>query len=287
MQYGLNPAKPLIERIGPPSAEALSSYRNAGHSEAQTHRLTQSEKARLDRALSKLPALHREILRHHLRSISFIDVSGGGGSGLTSRIDDGEFAIFDFTLRAGILEESLSEFLTNKEQMLFADEPSGGAVSINASGNALEYVLLHEASHIVDQALRLTSTLDPRFTTDVWIGSRDLAPVWAGSLLATTPFRRSPKNPISSAPDLYRSLATSPFISIYATAAAAEDFAELVAWQQLSIHSQRVLEIVVRDGSGKPIYRLKPIDRPIIRTRLLAVKDLLAACAVAGSAKGA
>lgn len=277
--HGLDPRSPLRTRVAPPSAEAVESYRASGVAFARPHRVTATQMDRVDRALASLPALHRRVLQRHLRHLSFIDVPVGAGSGLTARISDGDFPLFDLTLRAGILDERLSEFLTTKERTVFSPDGSGTTVSVEAPTDALTYVLLHEATHIVDQALGLTTGLGARFTRGIWLDRRELDAPWAASPIAGTAFRRAPRVPVSSAPSLYRALSGSPFASLYATAAAPEDFAELVAWRQLSLRAPQPLRIRVRDSSGALLYQLEPLRNARLARRFAAVDALLESCA--------
>ena len=278
LKYGINPRASLRERVAPPSPEAIDTYVQSGATAVRAHRLTSAEWSQIELALAALPALHRKFLQEHLRHLSFIDVPKVSGNGLTAVISDGDFPIFDLTLRAGILSEMLSEFLTTKEQKVFSEDGSGTTVSINAPGSALVYVLLHESTHVVDRALQLTMKLDPRFTAGIWLDRTRLDEPWSAMAIASNPFRRNPRVPISEAPALYRSLAESPFVSLYATAAAPEDFAELVAWRALALRSAHPLEIVVRDRSGEPVYRLDPLRHAKIDGRFPAVDALLSEC---------
>lgn len=278
LKYGINPHASLRERVAPPSAEAIGTYVQSGATAARAHRLTSAEWSQIDLALAALPALHRHFLGKHLRHLSFIDAPDGAGNGLTSVISDGDFPVFDLTLRAGILNETLSALLTAKERRVFSEDGSGTTVSINAPGSALVYVLLHEATHVVDRALKLTMKLDPRFTAGIWLDRTRLYEPWSTTAIAATPFRRKPRVAISMAPTLYKSLAESPFVSLYATAAAPEDFAELVAWRVLALRSVHPLEIVVRDRSGMPAHRLEPLRQAKIDGRFTAVDALLHEC---------
>jgi hypothetical protein len=124
-EYGLEPDSTLGSRIAPPSADAIDTYVRSGVASARPYDLDRAERARVEDALAQLPAVHRHFLQAHLRHLSFIDVPAGAGNGLTAVINEGDFPIFDLTLRAGILTESLSDFLTAKEQMAFTNDGSG------------------------------------------------------------------------------------------------------------------------------------------------------------------
>jgi hypothetical protein len=133
---------------------------------------------------------------------------------------------------------------------------------------------------VVDHALAVTAGPDPRFTRGIWLDRRRLHPDRATPALANTAFRRGAAVPVSSAGTLYRSLAGSPFATLYATAAAPEDFAELVTWRHYANQSSTPLRIVVRDRTGRVTYDLEPLHRPQIEERFAQVGRLLDACAV-------
>ena len=57
--------------------------------------------------------------------------------------------LYDITLRASILNEPLSTFLTTKERRIFTDDGSGITVTVEGTGaDALTYVLLHESTRM-------------------------------------------------------------------------------------------------------------------------------------------
>jgi hypothetical protein len=148
-------------------------------------------------------------------------------------------------------------------------------VEIRAPGSALAYILLHETTHIVDRTLKLTSSLDPRFTAGIWLDRTALAEPWSKSPIASTTFRHLSALPGSAADRLYQSLTESPFTSLYATAAAPEDFAELVSWRELALRSRDPLDIIVRNQAGAVIGRFRPLSNPRVAQRFHAVDTLL------------
>lgn len=269
------PDGPLRGRVAPPDGLVLATYAEAGATDARPHALTEAEWAAVDRALARLPTLHQAILQRHLARLSFVDVSDGAGSALTSKVDD-QGQQFAITLKASLFGQPLSQFLTTKEQTLFAPDGSGTRVTLDAGdADAVTYILLHEATHIVDQVLGLTTAADSPFRAGVWEGPRLLALPWAASPAAHTAFRRAPKIPTGQAAAAYRALAKTPFVSFYATAAAGEDVAELFAWQQLDAAGVR-LTVRVADSAGRTLFRHAPLRAPAVRRRFRLVRDVLA-----------
>lgn len=272
------PDTPLHALVAPPDDAVLQMYMDAGATGATAHALTDRERKLVEDALAALPQLHRAILERHLARLSFIDAPKSAGTGLTRELDpDGSgLARFDITLRADVLDMPLSEFLTVKEARLFEDDQSGLGVEIDAgSAPALPYILLHEATHVVDGVLGISVCEDSPFRRGVWTDYRELAQPHAAGPVARTPFRRAPKVPISEAPALYAALGESPFPSLYATASSAEDLAELVAWRAQASNPGAPPEIRVLDRAGRTVFRADPLAPTKVRRRLALVDALL------------
>lgn len=269
-------ASTLRARIGPPHEETLKAYVEAGAKETKAHVLTDREWALIESAIADLPALYREVLERRLARLSFIDAPSSAGTALTrsSEGPNGE-RLFDITLRADVLETSLSDFLTQKETMVFSPDGSGYSVKVTAGdASALTYILLHEATHVVDRTLDVTTAGGP-FKT-VWVDYRSLAQPYATGAIAHSVYRREPKLPLSQSPALYTALAQAPFVSLYSTASAGEDFAELMAWRELSSRFETPLKIQVLDAQGVAIVSVEPLKSPAVLARLEAAEAALA-----------
>lgn len=269
-------ASVLRARIGPPHDETIKAYVEAGAKETKAHVLTDREWALIESAIADLPALYRQVLERRLARLSFIDAPSSAGTALTrsSEGPNGE-RLFDITLRADVLETSLSDFLTQKEAMLFSPDGSGYSVKVEAGeASALTYILLHETTHVIDRTLDVTTAGGP-FKT-VWVDYRSLAQPYATGVIAHSVYRRGPKLPLSQSPTLYRALAQAPFVSLYSTASAGEDFAELMAWRELSSRFETPLKIQVLDALGVAIVSVEPLKSPAVRSRLEAAEAALA-----------
>jgi hypothetical protein len=268
----------LRSRVAPPDQEVLQAYRDSGVPNPTPHTLTDDEWAKVDAAIGALPALHRRVLQQHLRRLSFVDVPPGGGNALTRVVDPrAAQKQFDITFRARLLHETLTEFLNGKESAIFEPDRSGQTVTIEAGdSSALAYVLLHEATHVVDGTLGISTTPNNRFQAGIWLDRTRLAPPYDRSMIQSTAFRRGPRTPLAKAQALYQALSRTPFASLYATAAAGEDLAELVAWEQLATQRHQSLAIVVKDARGKIAYRYEPLTSSLVRSRFPAVEELLA-----------
>lgn len=275
-----DPAASLRARVGPPSALVLETYAGSGARDVASHRLTDAEWAKVDAAIAALPRLHRDVLQRHLRRISFVDTASGGGNALTSAAESecGD-RLFDLTFRAGLFEESLTAFLNDKEAGLFEPDASGMRVHIEAGGmDVLPYILLHESTHIVDGVLGISGDDRSAFRQDIWTPGerRMLLPPYDANPVAGIAWRGGAKAPLGRAAELYRGLSRTPFVSLYASAAAPEDLAETVAWQQLATRFDVELLIEVKRADGGTVFRYAPLESPHVRARFTAVEALLA-----------
>jgi hypothetical protein len=264
----------LMTRVGSPSHLALDEFRKAGMEDIKPHVLTAAERSKVESALSSLPALHQKVLFRRLHSLAFVDGVPGEGTGLTS--PDATKGLYDITLRASLLDESLSTFLTTKEQREFTADGSGVTVTVEGTGaDALTYVLLHESTHIVDKSCGITTATENPFTADIWTGYLNLAPPLAASVAATTYFRGGRRLGSSKAASVYDALSLTPFVSLYSTASKEEDFAELVAWHEMLIQHHGGLIVAMEDSNGKPLRQWRPLDFAGVRKRFLDVDSLL------------
>lgn len=281
--HGAAPSATLASRIAPPDRTVIGHFEAAGMREIRPHVLTPAELAQVEQALARLPALHRRVLDAHLRHLSFVDGVPGQGTALTSQVGaSAPFDTqFDITLRASALHETLAQFLTTKERRLFEDDGSGHTVSFEADGaDALTFLLLHEATHIVDMAQELTGQPGNVFGSGIWEAPQDggrapLAPHLAASPVAASRFRGAGLIPASRARIHYDALATSPFVSFYASAAPQEDLAELMAWHVVTRHHGHQIAISVRDADGVLLERYEPMRFPRVRARLPQLDKLL------------
>jgi hypothetical protein len=265
----------LMTRVAPPSAAAVETFKSAGMKDVAPHGLTAPERAKVAAALASLPAFSKHVLEKRLHNLAFVDGIPGAGTGLTSRMEDTEF--FDITLRASIVDEPLSTFLTTKEQYVFTGDGSGMTVAVTGTGtDALTYVLLHESTHVVDRTCGITAEPRSNFETGIWTSDHDMVPPLASSVAATTYFRRAPPLDVAKAASVYDALAQTPFVSLYATASASEDFAELVAWHQILKQHHGNLVIELNDASGETARRWEPLTFPGVQKRFVNVDELLA-----------
>ena len=267
-------------RIGQTSETVLKSFKNAWHVTPTAYTLSDEERRQLSEAFAALPPLHQRVLRERLRSISFVE--GIPNSGLTYTIESSKSdRVFDIVIRAGVLHQTLSEWMTEKECRVFDAAGSSLRVSIEAGKrNALLYVLLHEATHVVDATLGITSPAffgkaserrsiptSTAFTVGIWVDYSTITLPYRDALRERIRFYVDRTLPINQAPAVYVSLQKTPFVSLYGSGNRADDLAEYVAvyhWTQVLKEPYR---IVLRDGK-KVIFTYEPMQSPLVRGRI-------------------
>lgn len=264
----------LLQRLAPPTAATIRRFAAAGMASVRPHTLTTRERMIVSKALESLPEVHRRVLSSHLRRLSFVDGISGEGTGLTARVDKSD--MYDVTLRADLIGETLSQFLTTKDRRLFMDDASHQTVHVTGLGvDALTYVLLHEATHVVDATMGITARLPPPINDGVWVSRQGLSPELDASPVAHTRFRGEPALPAGQAGAVYEALSQSPFVSLYSTSSASEDFAELVAWRVVSKKSDAALYVEIKAADGRTVGRYHPLDTPSVRRRFAALDRFL------------
>jgi hypothetical protein len=264
----------LMARVGPPSDVALDDFKKAGMEEIRPHTLTASERAKMEAVLASLPDLTRHVLEKKLHTLAFVDGVPGEGTGLTS--ESAKTGLYDITLRASLLDESLSTFLTTKERRVFTADGSGLTVAVKGIGtDALTYVLLHESTHVVDRSCSITSAPHSRVIQGIWTSPHSMVPQLASSAAAATYFRGGRPLGFGQAATVYDALAQTPFVSLYATASEQEDLAELVAWREVMKQHGGNLIIEVSNARGETVRRWEPLTFPGVQKRFADVDDML------------
>jgi len=276
--HGAPPTAALTSRIATPGPDIIGHFEAAGMRSVRPYVLKPAELAQVEQAVARLPALHRRVLETHLRHLGFVEGVPGQGTALTSKV--GDTMQFDITVRASALHESLAEFLTTKERRLYEADGSAQSVTFETDGaDALSYLLLHEVTHVLDMSRQLTDRPGNAFGSGIWTPARDdgfaLAPQLAASPIAASRFRGAGLIPAGRARITYDALATSPFVSLYATAAPAEDLAELMAWHVVSRDHGHKIWLTVRAADGALLGRYEPMQFPGVRARLPLLDQLL------------
>lgn len=263
----------LMTRVGMPSQVAIDRFRSAGMQSISNHDLSTEEQTKVKSALMSLPAISKRMLERKLRSLSFVDGIPGAGTGLTSY--DDKTGLYDITLRASIINESLSDFLATKEQRVFTQDGSGTTVAITGRGvDGVTYVLLHESSHVLDKSCGVTMAPHSLFARGIWLDDKNMVPPLE-KLIPKTLFRGPNAIPEGKASAVYDELTQTPFVSLYATASLQEDFAETLAWYEIVKRHDGDLLIEVKNAREQTVKRWHPLESEDVRKRFSDLDALL------------
>jgi hypothetical protein len=258
-------------------------FEEAGGAAPTAHALTAAERRKLSAAFAALPPLHRRVLGERLRSVSFLD--GMPNTALTSTVNPDEpYRLFDITIRAGVLREDVSEWLTWKERTCFEVAGSPLSVAVEAGKlDAIVYVLLHEATHVVDSCLRIAPAIPSgdqpaggapasAFTEGVWSGRTTPSPRYRDPLLERVRFRAGGQTlAIDQADSVYASLRRTPFVSLYGSSNWYDDLAEYVTLYHLTEVLGQPYRIVIRK-EGKEAFAYEPMKSDVVRGRVDQMK---------------
>ena len=282
-RHGLDPASPLDSRVKRTPSTVLEMLKEAGVAAPTGHALTEAERRKLSAAFSALPPLHRRVLGERLRSVSFLD--GMPNTALTSTVNPDEpYRLYDITIRASILHEDVSEWLTKKERTCFDAAGSPLSVSVEAGKlDALVYVLLHEATHVVDSSSGITpavrsgdqpagDTPASAFTEGVWSELTIPSLRYRDPLLERVKFRAGGQAlGIDEAEPVYTSLRRTPFVSLYGSRNWYDDLAEYVTLYHLTEVLGQPYRIVIRK-EGKEAFAYEPMKSDLVRARVGQMK---------------
>ncbi|MGS2764791.1 hypothetical protein [Sinomicrobium sp. M5D2P9] len=249
-------------------------FRDAGMDPID-HVLTDREWEVFQHSFSLLPSSYQKVLRQHLHSFSFMDHMPN--TALTSPVDTTlQEKKFNITFRAGIFDETISEWATWKENMCYVpSEINEYQIRIEAGEmNAMVYVLLHEATHIMDVVMEISPQGEKRnslvantpLTKDIWHKRNVPVEAYTDSLLETTRFRSGKPIPIAQAFEVYSTLKKTPFVSLYGMASWNEDLAELATLYHLTEKmNQPYMILVIKNGKEK--FRFEPMKNELVKKR--------------------
>lgn len=277
--YAQAPNSDLAKRVLIAPESVFKLFREAEMNPVN-HELTAVERAKVEKAFAILPPLYQKILKVHLHSISFMD--NMPNTALTSPVESSDSVkMFNITFRAGILNETISEWATQKEYTCYDRSANPDfEISIEAGTlDALQYVLLHEATHVLDAVLNITPHPQERgelveptpYTKNIWYKMNIPAEPFIDSLLEKTRFRSGKTVPIALAPEIYKALGKTPFASLYGMASWFEDLAELATIYHLTHKMNQPFRIVVRKNNLE-VIRFEPMKNKRVKNRLRQLK---------------
>lgn len=246
------------------------------------HELTDIEQEKIAKAFSLLPPLHVKILKENLHSISFMD--NMPNTALTSPVISADsIKKFNITFRAGILNETISEWATWKEKSLYDTSANPTfEVQIDAGNlDAFVYVLLHEATHVVDAVLKLTPNAEEdenlvqhtSYTKNIWRLFNSPRAKFTNPILEKTRFRSGKVQSITSAKEIYNELEKTPFVSLYGMASWYEDIAELVTIYHLTNKLNQPFVVYIKEN-GQIMSKFEPMKNKLVKKRLKQLEFL-------------
>jgi hypothetical protein len=270
----------LEDRVSPAPEDLLKQFSHELNVNVSAHIVTPAERAIVTNALAQLTPLQREVLQKRLRAIYFID--GLPNNALT--FSEGGSKVeptYSIAVRAGVLHETISELVTRKERTLFDSAGSDLSVTVDAGTlNAMVYVLLHEATHIVDFVVGATPDNPAHpggnhpLVSGIWRDSRTPVDEYRLPILMGILWRTGRAMPITQAADLYGALGRTPFISVYASCDSHDDLAELVAWTELTGRLHQPYRIVISKGTAVTRV-IEPAHSNLVQIRLKYVSQLI------------
>ena len=252
----------VFQRVLPAPESVLKKFREAGMGPVN-HELTTDEREIFKKSFSLLPLSYQKVLEQHLHSFSFMDQMPN--TALTSTLDSTLYEKkFNITFRAGIFNETVSEWATWKENLCYqSTETNDYQVHVEAGDmNAMVYILLHEATHIMDQVMEISP-----LAQGVWQNRSAPAHGYTDPILETTRFRGGKPIPIIRAPEVYRKLENTPFVSLYSMASWHEDVAELASIYHMNIILNQPYRVLVTKN-GQELIRFEPMKNELVKNRL-------------------
>ncbi len=284
--YGFNPGTLLAARVAAPPPFLLEYLKKLDNApEYEPYLPGPGEMASIRQAMSDLPPRHRKLMKGRLIGIYFI--KNFKGSGLTEWVvdrDDRVYAVMVFN--PSVLGKGISALLTEKERTCFRPDDPSYEITIDCGSkySGFLYILLHEATHLVDYIEPVTPYTDRQYKRHFRIttaGNDFTRNVWNDY---DVPKRRylftgkvafyglsAPQLNLSSAAAVYAELSGSPFVSLYGSLSWAEDLSELAAFYHLSRVLKQPYTIAVARG-GKKILSIYPLNAPEVKKRLPLLK---------------
>lgn len=285
--YAFNPQSTLTERVQPAPDFLLADWRELDANPAYKNRaLTSLELAKVEAAFSRLPAPVRGVLQQRLIGLYFVD--GFSSSGVTDWVVNADGRLYVYMMmNTSVLAQTVSQTLTSKETTCFIKDDNNAAVEVTVATpdtlTGFDYILFHEAAHAVDYVCGITPFTEPatqRFAGGISVNDAKIsAGIWKeySTPFADYPLRKQvsfygfggPNISVSSAADIYSSIASTPFMSLYGSLNWAEDLAELFAFYHLTeiIIGDPAAYIISVTKNGKSVYATRPATNPKVRER--------------------
>jgi hypothetical protein len=290
--YEFSSEIPLISRVQQVPDFVMAYLKEMDQIESyMPYQPTAEEMSMIEEYLSLLPPLHKEVLRSRLLGIYFVENLLGSGLGDFALDEDNELYTF-LVLNPETMRNDISTWMTFRENTCFVQNDAAFRVEVDCGTEytGLLYILLHEATHVVDYTMRYTPYVE-KWMTEIQVGETPQTTAFTDGIWAdySTPAQDAdftlrkditfyglydgPKINISDAQTVYEQWASSRFMSLYGCMSWAEDFAEYVTWYHYSNklgqpYSIRLLR------NDEVLYEISPVEFNGVRSRESSIQSL-------------
>jgi len=250
----------------------------------QPYEPTAKQLEMIGNVFAELPVRHRKVLKERLIGVYCID--NFSGSGIADYIlgpGDDIFAVL--ILNPRVFSMTAGELITYRDSTVFRkDDPDIELfVDISPEISALQYIILHESTHIVDYAedhtpfveyamleLKGKSTRNTSFTDEYWKGYRE--PVQSAEFDYRKEMRFYGLGGEASVSnrdmkEICEALAATPFASLYGSFSWAEDFSEFVTFYYLVFSLGATYEIEIKQKNDL-IFSYRPMESSLVTVRV-------------------
>lgn len=236
-----------------------------------------------------LPKAHQSAFWSKLLAVYFID--NFSGAGMTEWVvgHDGS-TYYYLILNSSLLDVTMDDWLSYKDDSQFDQSASSPTVQVKTQTKfkALMYGLLHEGAHIVDYELGVTPYVDPQhrrfkgrtqggsdFTDSIWIsGTQPVKRFDLKHRKEINTYGIFPKRGLISRkelPDMFASLAKSPFVSFYSSTSWNEDLADFITYFHIEKHLGGVVSVELH-GTGELLDMYAPLHTSFTSQREKSVR---------------
>ena len=271
--YSFSAASPLESRVAVVPARLLAYFSQSdGKTDYAAYGPSSADRALVMEYLRLLPGVYEKVFTERCIGIYFI--SNFQGNGVTSWVAGPAGKVYFYIiLNPASFKATLSETLTARERSCFIPA-KGWSVSVDAGKKykGMLYSIFHEGTHGLDYSMGVTPYADEgmpelyrphspasgKFFFESWESySKPVkAADFTGRDMATFyGFGGGPKLPVSQAPDVYKGLAGSGFVSLYGARSWAEDVAELATFHYVTGKLGQPYVITLSGPAGKSYFR--------------------------------
>ena len=285
----INPAIPLEDRIKPAPAHVIDWLHKLDSTTGyKPYMPAENEKALFTSYVQLLPRQFKQVIQEKTVVIYFIDNLMYGGMNMIESDDSGNNYGVIF-LNREILRRTASDWMNFRDNSFFYDDGSGITLVSEWSGDyfALIHTLVHETAHLYDHYFKITPFVDPPHGSEASALQTDFtANVWKNYYLPLDEFNFPYRSELSAyglgpaqkkslAPEIYRSLQKTPFVSLYGSQSWAEDFAEAFTFFYLAKYLDVNMQVKIIDAeTNEELLIYKPTQNPLLAGRFDAFERI-------------